>query len=62
MPEVIELVYHESFEALFCENRKKCHMGLRHLGKPFMSIPTVQQMLEIVFDILEGNLFPLFHC
>ena len=60
VPGVIEEVYHDSFEAPFCEEKRQKHrMGLRHLGRPFMTIPTLQQMLEIVFDILEGNLSPL---
>ena len=59
VPGVIEEVYHELLEAPFCDYRKKYRMGLRDLGKPFMTIHTVQQMLEIVFDILEGDLSPL---
>jgi hypothetical protein len=31
------------------------------MGKPLTSIPTVAQMLKIVFDILEGSLSPIIH-
>ena len=58
MPGVIEEVYHESIEVPFCADRRKNRMGLRHIGKSFMTIPTPLQMLEIVFDILEGKVSP----
>jgi len=55
VPGVIEEVYHETLEVPFCTSRRKYRMGMQHLGQEFMTIPTPQQMLEIVFDILEGN-------
>jgi len=44
----------------FCPSREKHGLGLWQLGKPLTNIPTIAQMLEIVFDILEGNLSPIF--
>ena len=57
VPGVVEPVWHGILEDPHCESRKKHQLGLRQSGKSFMSIPTLQQMLEIVFDILEGSLF-----
>jgi hypothetical protein len=58
VPGVVEAVYHEVIKipGNFCSSREKHRLGLRQMGKPFTSIPTVAQMLEIVFDILEGSL------
>jgi serine/threonine protein kinase len=42
----------------FCPSREKHRLGLRQIGKPLTSIPTVAQ---IVFDILESNLSPIIH-
>jgi hypothetical protein len=60
---VVEAVFHEVIKIPrdFCPSREKHRMGLRQLGKPLTSIPTVAQMLEIVFDILEGYLSPIIH-
>jgi hypothetical protein len=58
VPGVVEAVYREVIKIPgdFCSSREKHRLGLRQMGKPFTSIPTVAQMLEIVFDILEGSL------
>jgi hypothetical protein len=63
VPGVVEAVYHEVIKIPrdFCPSREKHRLGLRQMGKPFTSIPTVAQMLEIVFDTLEGNLSPIIH-
>jgi hypothetical protein len=63
VPGVVEAVYHEVIKIPrdFCPSREKYRLGLRQMGKPLTSIPTVAQMLEIVFDILEGNLSPTIH-
>ena len=63
VPGVVEAVFHEVIKIPrdFCPSREKHRMGLRQLGKPLTSIPTVAQMLEIVFDILEGYLSPIIH-
>jgi len=61
VPGVVEAVCHEviNIPRDFCPSREKHRLGLRQMGKPLTSIPTVAQMLEIVFDILEGNLSPI---
>jgi hypothetical protein len=58
VPGVIEPVYHEVMKIPgdLCKSREKHRMGLRQIGKPFTTIPTVAQVLEIVFDILEGSI------
>ena len=63
VPGVVEAVYHEVIKIRrdFCPSREKHRLGLRQMGKPFTSIPTVAQMLEIVFDILEGSLSRIIH-
>jgi hypothetical protein len=63
VPGVVQAVYHEVIKIPreFCPSREKHRLGLQQMGKPFTSIPTVTQMLEIVFDILEGNLSPIIH-
>jgi hypothetical protein len=60
VPGVVEAVCHDSIETLFCKFRMKHHMGLRQFGRPFTSIPTLQQALEITFDVLEGRFSVLF--
>jgi hypothetical protein len=61
VPGVVEAVYYKLIKIPreFCASREKHRLGLRQTGKPLTSITTVAQMLEIVFDILEGNLFLL---
>jgi hypothetical protein len=56
----VHAVYHHVLAVPFCKLREKHRMGLRQVGMPFATIPTVQQMLEIVFDTLEGRLSLLF--
>jgi hypothetical protein len=62
VPGVVEAVYHEliNIPGDFCQLRTKHRLGLNQIGRPFTSIATVGQMLEIVFDILEGSLSNLF--
>jgi hypothetical protein len=61
VPGVVEPVYHEVIKISrnLCKSREKHRLGLRQVGKPFMTIPTVAQVLEIVFDILEGSVSPI---
>ena len=63
VPRVVEALYHEVIKIPrdLCPSREKHRLGLQQIGKPLTSIPTVGQMLEIVFDILEGNLYPIIH-
>jgi hypothetical protein len=63
VPGVVESVYHEVMEIPrnLCITREKHRLGLRQFGKPFMTIPTVAQVLEIVFDTLEGGISPTIH-
>ena len=55
---MVEAVYHESIDMpeRFDMARKKQRMGLRQSGSPITSVSTLKGMLEIVFDVLEGNL------
>ena len=50
-------VYHKSIDMpeRFDVARNKHRMGLRQSGSPITSVPTLKGMLEIVFDVLEGN-------
>ena len=58
VPGVVEMVYKATVDGppFIAEFRQKYRTGLRQIGSPFMSIPTPQKVLEIVFDLLEGNL------
>ncbi|KAF8341503.1 uncharacterized protein EI90DRAFT_3012061 [Cantharellus anzutake] len=55
MPGVVEMVYHHVFDLPLPlgDTRRKYFTGLRQFGKPFMSIPTLRQMLETAYDVLE---------
>ena len=57
VPGVVEAVYHESIDIppLLGVSGEKCRMGLRQLGSPITSV-CLKGMLEMVFDVLEGNL------
>ncbi|KAG9049633.1 hypothetical protein FS837_009723 [Tulasnella sp. UAMH 9824] len=58
VPGVVEAVYHKEIELpsqmddLEVGKIKHRH-GLRQLGSPFASIPTVKEMLKVAFDIVE---------
>ena len=58
VPGVVEVVYHEFIEIPSpfrgSRERGKHRTGLQQLGHPFASMPTLRQMMEIVYDILEG--------
>jgi len=58
MPGVVEAVYHKSINIpeRFDVARKKHRIGLRQSGSPITSVPTLKGILEIVFNVLEGNL------
>ena len=56
VPGVVEPVYHALLDVPHCKTRQKHRMGLRQYGRPFAAISTLQSMLEVVFDILEGSL------
>ena len=58
VPGVVEAVCHEEITIPrgFCSHRTKHRMGLRQAGTPITSITTLAQVLEVIFDILEGNL------
>lgn len=63
VPGVVEAVYHEfimipSFIPA-SKKRGRRRIGLGQTGRPFPSIPTLQQMLGVVFDILEGTLISI---
>ncbi|KAF8341499.1 uncharacterized protein EI90DRAFT_2965881 [Cantharellus anzutake] len=55
MPGVVEMVYHHVFDLPLPlgDTRRKYFTGLRQFGKPFTSIPTLRQMLETAYDVLE---------
>ena len=60
VPGVVEAVYYEQTlippSLPSRKQRGRRRIGLGQFGRPFSSISTLQQMLEIVFDILEGAL------
>ncbi|KAI0283158.1 hypothetical protein BC826DRAFT_239977 [Russula brevipes] len=53
VPGVAQAVHHESTEVPFCQSRRKHVTGLQQTGEAFATISTLQQMLEIIFDVLE---------
>ena len=63
VPGVVEAVYHELIvmPERFDVARKKHRMGLRQSGSPITSVPTLKGMLEIVFDVLEGDFHLVLH-
>ncbi|KAG8922095.1 hypothetical protein FRC01_014492 [Tulasnella sp. 417] len=58
VPGVVEAVYHKSIKLpsqlddLNIKREKHRH-GLRQFGRPFASIPTVKEMLQVAFDLVE---------
>ncbi|KAG8889988.1 hypothetical protein FRB99_003928, partial [Tulasnella sp. 403] len=57
VPGVVEAVYHDRIKLPSqlddLHNRRVKHRhGLRQLGSPFASIPTVKEMLQVAFDML----------
>ncbi|KAG9049632.1 hypothetical protein FS837_009722 [Tulasnella sp. UAMH 9824] len=58
VPGVVEAVYHKEIELPsqlegLQIGRKKHRHGLRQVGMPFASIPTVKEMLQVAFDTVE---------
>lgn len=55
---MVEAVYHESIDIPVSleVSRVKQRIGLRQSGIPITSIPTLKEMLEVMFDVLEGKL------
>ena len=53
---VVEAVHSETTETPLSDGRDRHRLGLGQSGDPFMSIPTVRDMLETLFDVLEGDL------
>jgi hypothetical protein len=57
VPGVVNAKYGEVVmtpQSLKGEGMCKRHLALSELGSPFTSIPTLQKMLETLFDLLEG--------
>jgi len=56
VPGVVEAVHHETIQNCWSKltKRDKHRFGLRPFGLPFASIPTPRQVLEVLFDLLEG--------
>jgi hypothetical protein len=54
VPGVVEAVGGEIIKASLSPGREKHCLGLRQTGSPFTSIGTAKQMLETLFDLLEG--------
>ena len=54
VPGVVVATYGEEIEPPQSKQRTKHHLGLGESGLPFMSIPTLSDMLKTLFDILEG--------
>ncbi|KIO29481.1 hypothetical protein M407DRAFT_21381 [Tulasnella calospora MUT 4182] len=58
VPGVVEAVYHASIKLpsqldVLKPGKIKHRHGLRQLGSPFASIPTLKEMLQVAFDIVE---------
>jgi hypothetical protein len=54
VPGVIVAAYGEQIQLPRSEERCKHRLGLGESGSPFVSIPTLSNMLETLFDVLEG--------
>jgi hypothetical protein len=54
VPGVVEAVWGETIGDTLCPGRDKYRLVLRQTGLHFTSIPTAKQMLETLFDLLEG--------
>jgi hypothetical protein len=54
VPGVVVAAYGEQIKPPLSEERCKYRLGLEESGFPFMSIPTLSQVLETLFDVLEG--------
>jgi hypothetical protein len=54
VPGVVVAAYGEQIKPPLSEERCKYRLGLEESGSPFMSIPTLSQVLETLFDVLEG--------
>jgi hypothetical protein len=54
-PGVISLVCHECVDDIIADGRVQSYIGLDPLGSPFMSIETPQEMLMVIYDILESE-------
>ena len=55
VPGVAQMVYHRKIDSPYSNERGKYLTGLRQSGRPFLSIQTLQEMLETTFDTLEGT-------
>jgi len=62
VPGMVEVVCHKLIEIpMFLHvSRVKHHMELQQLGSPITSILTMRGMLEIVFNILEGEVLDVY--
>ena len=54
VPGVVVAVYGEEIKLALSEKRCKHRLGLRESGCLFMGIPTLYEVLETLFDVLEG--------
>jgi hypothetical protein len=68
VPGVVEMVYHEVIEIPSSlgelskpKFREKHRIGLQETGQPLTTIPILQKVLEVIFDVLEGNMISIKH-
>jgi hypothetical protein len=54
VPGVVVATYSDRIEPPVSKERCKYRLGLGESGSPFMSIPTLSDVLETLFDVLEG--------
>ena len=54
VPGVVVAAYGQNIKPPRSKERSKHRLGLGESGSPFMSIPTLSDMLETSFDVLEG--------
>ncbi|KAG8916034.1 hypothetical protein FRC01_003417 [Tulasnella sp. 417] len=60
VPGVVEAVYNEVISPPVSKpvEREKRRLGMGQCGEPFMTIPNIKTMLEVMFDTLEGPSSP----
>jgi hypothetical protein len=54
VPGVVVAAYGETIKPPESRKRRKYRLGLGESGSPFTSIPTLSNVLETLFDVLEG--------
>ncbi|KAJ2925742.1 hypothetical protein H1R20_g11347, partial [Candolleomyces eurysporus] len=53
VPGVVQSAFHEVNTNTFVKSRSQFRTGLQEFGRSIMSVDTVEEMLEVLFDVLE---------